>query len=113
MLCLTLVDKKYILSGCSDGSIKKWVLPLADSDSNQIFAGHTDAVWQIIQLNENQAASGSADKTIFVWDLPSGLSLFRLLGHEDKIMKGLVALDKDYILSASLDKTCKVWNLQK
>src|SRR5262249_28348569 len=52
--------------------------------------------------------SGSADKTVRVWDAASGQELLTLLGHTDPVSSVAFSLDGQRIVSGSWDKG-KVW----
>ncbi len=54
-------------------------------------------------------ASGSADRTIRVWDVEAGTLEQTLAGH-DRIVHALVACGQR-LISSSLDKTVKVWSM--
>lgn len=55
-------------------------------------------------------ASGSADKTIRIWDTTTGDCLCTLRGHTDAVCS-LSAADGNRLVSASWDKTARVWLL--
>ena len=51
-----------------------------------IFAGHTDSVYSISFSSDGHIlASGSADGTIRLWDVPTGKHLQTLTGHTDSV----------------------------
>ncbi len=54
-------------------------------------------------------ASGSADKTIRVWDVGTGAHEQTLAGHDGSVFD-LVAC-RQRLISSSLDKTVKVWSM--
>ncbi|MHC1590710.1 MAG: WD40 repeat domain-containing protein, partial [Candidatus Helarchaeales archaeon] len=55
--------------------------------------------------------SGSADRTIKIWDVETGSCLRTLFGHSDAIISVAVTRDGKRIVSGSADKTIKVWDL--
>lgn len=56
-------------------------------------------------------ASGSRDKTIKLWDVSTGLSLFTLIGHDNWVRGVKFHPGGKYLLSTSDDKTLRVWDL--
>ena len=56
-----------------------------------------------------KVVTASDDKTIKVFDYPSFKECKVLKGHTNAIGR-IIKLDKNRILSASLDKTVKMWN---
>ena len=57
------------------------------------------------------ALSGSADRTVKVWDLTSGQELRTLAGHAREVSSVAVSADGRLALSGSYDRTVKVWDL--
>jgi hypothetical protein len=55
-------------------------------------------------------ASGSADKTLKVWDAKTGQDLLSLKGHTDSVNAVSFSPDGSRIASGSFDKTLKVWD---
>ena len=55
--------------------------------------------------------TASSDKTIKIFDYPSLIESKILEGHTDKVFK-IIKVDFNRILSASLDKTVKMWNIE-
>jgi WD40 repeat protein len=48
------------------------------------FVGHTNKVFDIVISSDDKlVVSGSADKTIRIWDIDSGKDLQNLKGHSD------------------------------
>lgn len=80
--------------------------------SNTLF-GHADAVWAVAVSRDGQTlVSGSADKTIKVWNLETGKVKSTLEAHTDTIRVIALASDDQTLISASGDKTIKIWDLQ-
>uniref|UniRef100_A0A6M2DDV9 Lissencephaly-1 homolog n=1 Tax=Xenopsylla cheopis TaxID=163159 RepID=A0A6M2DDV9_XENCH len=57
-------------------------------------------------------ASGSRDKTIRMWDVGSGQSLFTLMGHDNWVRGIAFHPGGKFMLSASDDKTLRIWDLR-
>ncbi|KAI0461545.1 pre-mRNA-splicing factor prp46 [Komagataella kurtzmanii] len=80
----------------------------------RVIVGHTGWVRSVAVEPENKwFATGSADRTIKVWDLVSGKLKLTLTGHIMAV-RGLVISDRHpYLFSGSEDKTVKCWDLEK
>ncbi len=57
-------------------------------------------------------ASGSADKTIKLWDTSSGKLIRSLEGHQDSVLSVAFSPDDRFIASGSFDKTIKLWDVE-
>lgn len=71
-------------------------------------SGHQSAVWSAIQLTSGDIITGSADKTIKVWN-KDGLIQHTLTGHADCV-RGLAATSGNEFLSCANDATLRHWN---
>lgn len=75
------------------------------------FDGHIGVVTCIkTAKGMNFLASSSLDGKIFLWDLKSKKVIRKFLGHTE----GVISLDFDdnhvYVVSGSLDKSCRIWD---
>ncbi|MEH1919559.1 WD40 repeat domain-containing protein [Nostoc sp.] len=57
-------------------------------------------------------ASGSYDKKIKIWDLPSNTLLYTLEGHGDAVVSLAISPDSKLLASGSWDNRIKLWNLE-
>jgi len=57
-------------------------------------------------------ASGSADKTIRLWNAQTGAPIMTLTGHEDAVLDVCFSPDGKTIASGSSDKTLRLWDAQ-
>jgi WD40 repeat protein len=55
-------------------------------------------------------ATASADKTVRLWEVPSGRCKFLLKGHTDAVSAVAFGADSGTLASASLDGTVKLWD---
>ena len=58
-----------------------------------------------------RVATGSLDKTVKLWEFPSGQEKLHMRGHQDAVCSLSFFPDGQTLLSASLDKTLRVWDL--
>ena len=75
--------------------------------------GHTDQVNSVsVTPDCRLAVSASADKTLRLWDLETGVCLRVLEGHADNVTSVGVTPDGRRAVSASWDYTLQVWDLE-
>ncbi|WP_342596722.1 hypothetical protein VKI21_12220 [Cyanobacterium aponinum UTEX 3222] len=73
---------------------------------------HTDSIISIVINSEGTLlASASDDRTIKLWDLPSGRLLNTLTGHTNSITSLVMNREETLLASASDDRTIKLWEL--
>ena len=74
--------------------------------------GHMARVWTVALMPDGKhAISGSADRTLKLWDLETGLLEATFEGHRDSVNAVTVTPDGKRAISGSADCTLKVWNL--
>lgn len=104
-------DGRYLVSGSIDCTVRMWDM---DSGQNRITLSVEDGVTCVaISPKGNLIAAGSLDKCIWVWDAFMGYLIKRINGHTDSIYSIAFALHSEHLLSASLDKTIRLWRLQE
>jgi WD40 repeat protein len=84
------------------------------------FQGHTSWVNSVaLALNNQAVVSASRDHTLRVWDIATGQCLAILgkewnddpdLGHTSSVTSIALPLDSKIIISASMDKTLRIWD---
>lgn len=62
----------------------------------------------VLDLNRNQACSGSMDGTVRVWNLQTGQCQYALTGHTSLV--GLLGLSPSHLVSAAADSTLRIWD---
>jgi U3 small nucleolar RNA-associated protein 15 len=71
---------------------------------------------QVTQFSndKNNILSASDDKTVRIWDIPTGESVNVFEEHEDYVRAGLVSPENpNLILSGSYDQTVKLWDMRQ
>ncbi len=100
-------DGQQIASAGADSLVRLWNIA---GECLQIFSGHTQAVRAVAFSPDGMLASGGKG-AIRVWDLATGD--YRLLsGHSWPVAGLLFSPDGEYLISASWDKTIKIWRVQ-
>ena len=72
--------------------------------------GHQDCILTMILLNNGNLCSGSADRTIRIWDWKNGKCLSCKKAHNDWV-KSIYQFNSQILLSGSDDRNIKIWNL--
>lgn len=86
-----------------------WNLENEDQPMDKL-VGHTNTIFSLINLPNQQLASGSCDKTIKIWDIPTLKCVHTFIGHTGFIWS-LTLLSNDKLISSSSDSTFKIWDL--
>lgn len=89
----------------------KWHAPW---ENFRVIMGHVGWVRSVAVEPENQwFATGSADRTIKIWDLASGKLKLTLTGHISAV-RGIAISDRHpYMFSVGEDKMVKCWDLEQ
>ncbi|KAI4317579.1 hypothetical protein L6164_025440 [Bauhinia variegata] len=94
----------------------KWPRPIwhAPWKNYRVISGHLGWVRSVaVDPSNTWFCTGSADRTIKIWDLASGRLKLTLTGHIEQI-RGLAVSNKHtYMFSAGDDKQVKCWDLEQ
>lgn len=106
----------YILTSSDDLTIKLW-----NWDNNwrleQTYEGHQHYIMSVNfnPKDPNTFASACLDRTVKVWSLGSPTPNYTMVAHDEKGVNYVdyyPQADKPYLITASDDKTVKVWDYQ-
>ena len=86
--------------------------PIGESEALiSTLTGHTGLVTALAcSPDGTRIVSGSADKTLKIWDAASGGELATLVGHKGPVTAVAYCSDGTRIASGSADKTLKIWD---
>ncbi len=75
-------------------------------------SGHKNAVYCVyFSANRKYIASGSADKTVKIWNVSTGDCLATLTGHIKSVRSVSFSGDEKYVVSGSDDKSVMIWDV--
>ncbi|KAG0222799.1 cross-pathway control WD-repeat protein cpc2, partial [Mortierella sp. GBA43] len=95
-----------ILTASRDKTVLVWSLE-RDEEGNfgvprKSLHGHNDAVQDVVISSDGQfALSASWDKTLRLWDLSTGLTTRRFIGHTNDVLSVSFSADNRQIVSGS------------
>ncbi|KAL4455483.1 hypothetical protein ABPG74_012635 [Tetrahymena malaccensis] len=111
LMCVCKVSNKLFATCSFDNTIKVWNYESASQSPEGTLVGHTDGVFYIALLSEqdNLLMSSSADYNIKIWNLNRLECYGTLKGHNNQV-NSLEKYKEDYILSAGDDCIIIMWN---
>ncbi|KAI8992653.1 WD40-repeat-containing domain protein [Pilobolus umbonatus] len=106
-------DGKLIVAGDATGLVQMF-----DGNSRAIlrtFRSHMlPTQVTLFCNNKTNIMSASDDKTVRIWDIPTGESINIFEEHEDYIRAGAVSQDNpNLVISGSYDQTVKLWDMRQ
>lgn len=94
----------------------KWPRPIwrAPWKNYRVISGHLGWVRSVaVDPSNTWFCTGSADRTIKIWDLASGRLKLTLTGHIEQVRGLAVSKKHTYMFSAGDDKLVKCWDLEQ
>ena len=106
-------DGTYIASCGDDKTIKIWAADINTKVPLKTLSGHTAPVLSVIySFNSELLASCDESGYIFIWQMPQGNLLRKIKAHDDLIQDVSFAEDNHTLISGSLDKKIKLWDVE-
>ena len=100
-----------VITGHSDNAIRLWRVsdggPVSSHWPTAVLYGHTASI-TCLDADESKLVSGSADRTLRVWDVDTEQCLSVLKEHAAAVRQ--LALDESGIVSCDAEGTCKFWS---
>lgn len=107
-------DSKLIVTCSADKNVRLWGLDFGDC--HKAFFAHQDSIMQVAFVPHNQEGNGhhffsaSKDHIIKYWDGDKFEQIQKLEGHHGEIWALAVSRTGEFLVSASHDKSIRVWN---
>lgn len=95
---------------CQDGTIR--IFETAYFNEIRTIKAHEGGTTSLVFVPNNEIISGGKDAHICRWNWKSEICLKRIPAHNFSVYDLQVLKTKNLLVSASRDKTIKVWNLQ-
>jgi len=102
------LDRKICLWDLN-GAGQRLCIDVGEDEAGSLTAKEKGSVYALAATN-NVLCSGGPESTVRVWDSRTGKRITKLVGHTDNIRDVLVSQDGSTILTASSDRTVKVWS---
>ena len=99
-----------VLLGSEAGPIKLWDVAASAPVALPDLEGHTDMVFSI-KASTSMVLSGSADKTVRLWDLRIGKCVRTMEGHTSYVFSVDMDAHCRNAVSGSADTTVRLWDL--
>ena len=102
------LDRKINLWDLNGGG-KKLSIDVGEDEAGGMVSKEKGSVYAL-GATTNMLASGGPESTVRVWDPRTGKRITKLVGHTDNVRDILISQDGSTIMTASSDRTVKVWS---
>jgi WD40 repeat protein len=93
--------------------ISEWDLQNGEPLRSQTLRGHSELVWHVAFSPDGaHVLTGSADKTMALWEVASGRQVRVFNGHGDDVKSVAFSADGTRALSGSWDRTMRLWDVE-
>ncbi len=107
---IEMLGEQFMASGGQDFRVFIWDLSSYSIKYNLM--GHPTSVNCIKRLSSYLVASGDYNGLIIIWNWLTGERIFYLTGHSNRLeFNSLDSYDDQTLISGSIDKTVKFWNI--
>ena len=107
---IEVLNEQFMASASLDKFVIIW--DLVTYSIKHKLSGHRSGVIYVKLLANNLLASAGFNNLIFIWNWLNGSHIFTLTGHSDAFwFSPLDLYDEQTLISGSLDKTIKFWNI--
>ncbi|EGD76887.1 hypothetical protein PTSG_08234 [Salpingoeca rosetta] len=97
--------------GVGDGQDTSQGVVLKQPDST--FVGHTAPISSLALCQDNQCVTASHDATGRLWDIPRGVSILKLPGHEQELTDVCCHPHRKFAITSSRDATFRMWDFRQ
>jgi WD40 repeat protein len=105
----TARDKRRIVSGGLDGTVRLWTL---DKAAAEPFKGHADGVSSVaFSPDGTRIVSGGRDGTVRLWTLDGKAAAEPFKGHDSWVLSVAFSPDGTRIVSGGDDGTVRLWSM--
>ena len=107
--CLSYLNNGRFMTGAEDGSVT--IFNIEGFEPSLIFNAHSEPI-EILYLSPftGDIITGSQDNLIKIFKPDNGACVKILEGHKNTVLY-ITQLDENTILTTSVDKTVKIWNI--
>ncbi|EHK48473.1 transcriptional repressor rco-1-like protein, partial [Trichoderma atroviride IMI 206040] len=105
-------DGRTIVSGSHDGTVRLWDIETGANTST--LTANNEILAVAMSPDAQFVAAGSSDGTIYLWDVKTGILVDHLKdpdGHRSGVYSIAFLPNGKNLVSASLDRTIKMWEL--
>ncbi len=104
-------NEPNLASASYDQTVRLWVLD--QEQERAVLVGHVGSVFGLDITADSRYIASASKNIIKVWDASSNLSWRTFRNHEDLVYDVAMSPDQKWVVSASFDKTVRIYDLQE